>query len=397
MRVGIVCPYSWDTPGGVQVHIRDLTEALVALGHDVSVLSPADDESDLPDYVTSTGRPVALPYNGSVARINLGVRSTARIRAWIREGRFEVLHVHEPMSPSISMTSIWAAQGPIVATWHSSIERSRALTAGFALGQTVMEKIRGRIAVSELARRTLVAHLGGDAVLIPNGVNCSHYARAEPFEGWPGPGRALMFLGRIDESRKGLPILLAALPTILRRFPDLRVVVVGPGEIDDVRASLPPGLDKHMHFLGLAPEEDKVRAYHSVDLYVAPNTGGESFGIVLLEAMASGTAVLASDIDAFARVLDGGSAGRLFANGDAADLAAQVIDLLEHPEQTAQMAARGRERAWLFDWGRVAKEVVDVYASVTSTGELVTEDLRGQFGGRWARRIGAAVADRGRS
>lgn len=385
MRIGLVCPYAWDVPGGVQVHVRDLAEEFRRLGHWVTVLAPVEEESaELPEYLVDAGRPVAVPYNGSVAKINFGVGALNRVREWIRTSELDVMHVHEPMNPGISWLSIWAARGPIVATWHSSIERSRVLNASYFFAQTVMEKTTGRIAVSELARGTLVDHLGGDAVLIPNGVDCRKYQHAQPLPGWPGTGGALMFLGRIDEPRKGLPVLVAALPRIVEAFPDLRVVVVGPGDIDEVRDGLTPDLRERMTFLGLAPEEQKVAAYHSVDLYVAPNTGGESFGIVLLEAMASRTCVLASDLEAFSRVLERGRAGALFRNGDPADLAEQAIALLGDPARRQQLADAGYERAWLFDWGRVAAEVLDVYASVTSTGEKVTEDLRGQFLGRWA-------------
>lgn len=386
LKVGIVCPYAWDVPGGVQYHVRDLRAALVKEGHDVSVLAPAEDDAALPSYVVSTGRPIAVPYNGSVARLNLGVRSTRRVRDWIRNGDFDVMHVHEPLSPGISAVALWAAQGPIVATWHSSMEKSRALQSMFYLAQTVLEKARGRIAVSELARRTLVDHVGGDAVLIPNGVECASFAEATAFDGWPGPGKALFFLGRLDEPRKGLDILLAALPRIAERHPGVRVLLAGPGDSDDIVKKLPPEVAQRLTFLGLVSEEDKVRAFHSADIYVAPNTGGESFGIVLLEAMASGTAVVASDLEAFRRVLDNGSAGRHFSNGDPADLAEVVSDLLDDDAARAELVATARERAWLYDWGRVTREIVDVYRSVRMPGEKVTEDLRGQFVGRLARR-----------
>lgn len=385
LKVGIVCPYAWDVPGGVQYHVRDLRNALVKDGHDVSVLAPAEDDDDLPHYVTSTGRPVAVPYNGSVARLNLGFRSTRRVREWIRTGDFDVMHVHEPLSPGISAVALWAAQGPIVATWHSSMEKSRVLSAGFYLAQTVMEKTRGRIAVSELARRTLVDHVGGDAVLIPNGVDCAAFADAEPFEGWPGDGKALFFLGRLDEPRKGLDILLEALPAIAADHPGVRVLLAGPGDREDIVKKLPDEVVDRLTFLGLVSEEDKVRAFHSADLYVAPNTGGESFGIVLLEAMASGTAVVASDLEAFRRVLDGGTAGRHFVNGDPESLAQVVSELLSDDQARAELTRVGHDRAWLYDWGRVTREIVDVYRSVRMPGEKVTEDLRGQFVGRLAR------------
>ena len=159
MRIGIVCPYDWNAPGGVQAHIvGDLAEQLMSRGHYVSVLAPADDENDLPDYVVSAGRPVSVPYNGSVARVNFGVVSAARVRRWIKEGNFDVIHVHEAVSPSLSVLACWIANGPIVATQHMATERSRALSASYWVGNTAMEKVDGRIAVSQKARQTLVEH-----------------------------------------------------------------------------------------------------------------------------------------------------------------------------------------------------------------------------------------------
>jgi phosphatidylinositol alpha-mannosyltransferase len=385
MKVGIVCPYDWSAPGGVQVHIRDLAVALQRLGHEVSVLTPADDETDLPPYVVSTGGAVSVAYNGSRAKVALGPISTRRVRRWIREGGFDVLHIHEPLAPSLSILSCWAARGPMVATWHSSMARSRIMAAGFSIGQTALEKVSARIAVSEAARQTLVEHMGGDAVLIPNGVDCSLFGDGEPLEGWPGDGGSLFFIGRMDEPRKGLQVLLAAMPEIIAARPSVRLLIAGPGDVEDIREELAPEVAERITFLGLVSEETKARAFLSADVYVAPNTGGESFGIVLLEAMASGTPVLASDLEAFRRVIDEGRAGALFANEDPSDLARAALALLDDADERARLRREGRLRAREFDWETVAKRVVEVYESVTVTGEKVTEDLRGQLVGRLAR------------
>ncbi len=183
MRIGIVCPYSWDVPGGVQFHIRDLAEYLIKLGHEVSVLAPAEDDTPVPSYVVSAGRAVPVPYNGSVARLSFGFLSAARARRWLSDGQFDVLHLHEPGTPSLSLLACWAASIPIVATFHTSNPRSRAMIAAEPLMQPALEKISARIAVSEYARRTLVEHFGGDAVVIPNGVDVGFFADAAPE--WP--------------------------------------------------------------------------------------------------------------------------------------------------------------------------------------------------------------------
>jgi phosphatidylinositol alpha-mannosyltransferase len=382
VKVGLVCPYDWSAPGGVKQHVRDLAYALMDEGHEVSVLAPAEDDSDLEPFVVSAGRPIAVPYNGSVARVNFGVVSAARVRRWVRDGEFDVVHVHEPASPTLSVLTCWVSDGPLVATWHSSQERSRAMGAFYYVLQTAIEKITGRIAVSEKARKTLVEILGGDAVLIPNGVSCKQFEHGEPLDGYPREGRTLLFLGRIDESRKGLDVLLAALPGVLQAFPDLELLVAGPGDIDGVRESLPASITEHVRFLGLISEEDKVRAFKSADVYVAPNTGGESFGIVLLEAMASGTPVIASDIDAFARVLEDGEAGALFTNEDPHSLATSLVELLGDKDRLSQLRVDGHRRAREFDWESVARDVVRVYEAVIQPGVKVSADLSGQFFGR---------------
>ena len=382
MRVGLVCPYAWDAPGGVRSHIADLAQTLIARGHEVSVLAPVDEAEEVPDWIVDGGRPVSVPYNGSVAKLSFGVKATARVRRWIRDGDFDVLHVHEPLAPSLSLLACWVGRGPIVATWHSSSERSRMLSAGFYIAQTAMEKVTARIAVSEDARRFLVGHLGGDAVLIPNGVRVSDFVTDERLGAFDPDRPSMVFLGRMDEPRKGLAVLVAALPGIVAEVPDVQVVVVGPGDIDEQRESLDPRVRDNVVYLGRVSDADKARAFASADVYVAPHTGGESFGIVLAEAMAASTAVLASDLPAFRNVLADGTAGRLFATGDSAALARAAVDLLTDGEARENLVRLGRTRVMDFDWEHVVDDVLAVYESVTVNGEHVTEDLRGQLMGR---------------
>lgn len=363
MRIGIVSPYSFDVPGGVQNHIIDLAEALIGLGHEVSVLAPADEDSDLPPYVVSAGRAVPLPYNGSVARIAFGPVSTARVRRWLARGAFDVLHVHEPLTVSLSLLAVLAARGPVVATFHTAMTRSRVLSAGAGLAQVFLEKITARIAVSELARKVQVEHLGGGAVEIPNGVAVAKFASAAPLPGWPGQGGSLGFLGRFTESRKGFPLLRTAFVALARQRPGLRLLVAGPGDRDDLYDDIPADLRDRVTFLGLVTEADKARMLRSVDVYVAPNTGGESFGMVLTEAMASGAAIAASDLDAFRRVLDGGQAGALFPTGSAPALTALLGELLDDPARRATLAARARTAVEAYDWPTVATRVLEVYAT----------------------------------
>ena len=381
MRIGIVCPYTWNVPGGVQRHVQDLAEALIAQGHQVSVITPADDDADLPPYAVSAGRAVPVPYNGSVARLAFGFLSAGRVRRWIRDGRFDVLHVHEPAAPSLGLLACWTADGPIVATFHASYGKSRTVAVTAPILQTALEKITARIAVSDAARNTLVEHLGGDAVLIPNGVATERYATATPLPGWPGEGGALGFLGRMDEPRKGLPVLLKAFEILGRERPGLRLLLAGPGDADEVCAKVPPDLRDRVVVLGMVSEEDKVRAYHSVDVFVAPNLGGESFGIVLAEAMSAGAPILDSDIEAFQRVLRGGRAGALFPVGEAAGLAAVAGELLDDPGRRKQLSAEARDAVRAYDWSTVARDVVRVYETVvTEPGTVVESGLGAGMG-----------------
>lgn len=378
MRIGIVCPYSFDAPGGVQFHVRDLAEELIRLGHTVSVLAPAEETTPVPDYVVTTGRTVAIPYNGSVARLNFGPVVAARVRRWVEQGDFDLLHVHEPMIPSLSMLALWVADGPVIATFHTSMERSRGLQAISPVVVPMLEKITARIAVSEEARRTLVQHLGGDAVVVPNGVFVDRFAGVAPRPEWAGTDErpTVAFLGRLDEPRKGLPILAAAVPAVLDRLPGARFFIGGRGEAAEERAALAAYGDA-VTFLGGISDEDKAALFASVDAYVAPQTGGESFGIVLVEAMSAGSLVVASDIPAFQAVLDGGELGRLFRQGDAGDLARTLVDVLG--ERTASVATRelASRAVRRYDWSTVTSQVLAVYEyALTTTRTRVTEDPR---------------------
>ena len=366
MRVGLVCPYSLDVPGGVQNHVHDLASSLQRCGHAVSVLAPAGPQDGLPEYVVRAGRAVPVRYNGSVARLTFGPLSMSRTRRWLRAGDFDVVHVHEPTTPSLSMLALAASEVPVVATFHTATERSRALAAAAGLLGPTLDKIAVRIAVSELARRTLVQHLGGTAVVVPNGLFVERFAGRTPDPIYGSPGGTLAFLGRFDESRKGLPVLLKAFERVSEKRPDARLLVAGRGTVSDARRRLSRSTRDRVEFLGAVPDETRAELLASADVFVAPNLGGESFGIVLIEAMAAGTPVVASDIPAFRAVLDDGRFGWQFRTGDSDDLAGVVLGVLDDPDAGERVAAGARE-VWRYDWGSVSKRIQQVYASV-STG-----------------------------
>jgi phosphatidylinositol alpha-mannosyltransferase len=361
MKVGLVSPYSWSAMGGVQAHIRDFAAELRCRGHEASILAPADDEDSLPAGVVWGGRPVALPYNGSIARLSFGPVTAGRVRRWLSAGDFDLVHVHQPDSPSLSILAVWAADQPLVGTWHMAIDRSRALVGFAGILRPSLEKISARIAVSEAARTTLVNHLGGDPVLIPNGVHVDTYAHAPQWEELRGPGGTVSFLGRLDEPRKGLPVLLAAWPGIVTACPRARLVVAGPGDVEEALALLPGPVQPTVRFLGRVSDEDKARLLASSDVYVGPHTGGESFGIVLVEAMAAGAVVVASDLPAFRDVLADGAAGRLFPTGDADGLTAAVVGLLGDAEARRRLRAAAARHVPRYDWSTVTEQVLEVY------------------------------------
>ena len=386
LRIGLVCPYSFDVPGGVQFHVRDLADALEAAGHEVSILAPADDDTPVPAQMTAAGRSIPVRYNGAVARMTFGPVSAVRVRRWLAAGDFDVLHLHEPVTPSLGMLALWIADGPIVGTFHTALIRSRSLQMAYPVVRPSLEKISARIAVSEDARRTLVEHMGGDAVVIPNGVYVDRFADAEPDPRWTGTPDAptIAFLGRLDEPRKGLPVLTGAIPAVLRRHPGARFLVAGRGDTGAAEAREALGdLAASVEFLGGITDEEKASLLRSVDVYVGPQTGGESFGIVLVEAMSAGAAVVASDLGAFRRVLDDGQAGVLFRTGDSADLADTLDRVLSDPELRRRTTERASAVVRRYDWSAVTAQVLTVYEMVLAgTDGRVRQDpssLRGRL------------------
>jgi phosphatidylinositol alpha-mannosyltransferase len=383
MRIGLVCPYRWDVPGGVQYHVRDLATTLRGMGHHVEILTPAEHEESLADeWITFAGRTVPVPYNGSMASMQFGPVSAARVRRWLREGRFDVVHVHEPASPSVSLLVCMIAKGPIVATFHAATTRSKWLAAVGPMARPWLERISGRIAVSDFARRVQVEHLGGDAVIIPNGVHVDGFARGPSLPGYARgvDGPTIGFLGRFDEPRKGLPVLLEAMRTVVRRHPGARLLIAGRGNADELRSLIGPELRASVAILGELSESDKAAFLRSVDIYCAPNLLGESFGVVLIEALSAGAPIVASDLDAFARVLQHGAAGVLVHRGDPAALAAALCDLLADPARRAELAATGSRVAADYDWDVLARRILDVYETVLpAEGGVVTPGEDDEF------------------
>jgi phosphatidylinositol alpha-mannosyltransferase len=371
IKIGMVCPYGWDSPGGVQTHIRELTRHLLDEGHQVSVFAPVTNEESIQeDWLVNAGKPISIPVNGSVARVLFGPIASSRVKQWIAQGDFDLLHLHEPAIPSLSLLACSAATGPMVGTFHVSSPKQKAIYAIGPILEPIVEKLTARIAVSESARKTLKEHFDTDAVVIPNGIEGAQYANAQPTIHWRNPN-TLGFIGRFEEPRKGLQVLLAALPIIARFIPDVRILIAGPGDGDEFVKGLDVGLRNRIVFLGFLTDQEKASLLKSIDIYVAPNTGGESFGIILTEALSAGTPVVASDIPAFKAVLENGDAGLLFKNEDSSDLAKVLIGLLRDSEKQKQLSNRGKLSSQKYDWQVVAEQILTVYEMAMAGNEKV--------------------------
>ena len=379
----MVCPYGWDTPGGVQTHIRELTEHLITEGHHVSVLAPVSDDSlEIEDYVVNAGKPISIPINGSVARVLFGPIASSRAKQWIASGDFDLLHLHEPAIPSLSLLACSAAEGPLVGTFHVSTPKKKAIYAIGPILEPIVEKLTARIAVSELARSTLKDHFETDAVVIPNGIDGHKYANAKKYPEYSGEN-TIGFIGRFEEPRKGLQVLLDSLPIVARFIPDVKYLIAGPGESKDYIKNIDPQLRNRIKFLGFLTDEMKESFLKSVKIYVAPNTGGESFGIILTEALSAGTAVVASDIPAFKAVLENGDAGTLFTNENSAELAKVLVTLLRNGEKREKLSENGKLSAQKYDWQVVAEQIENIYEMATAGGQKVSLSSETRF---WSRR-----------
>jgi phosphatidylinositol alpha-mannosyltransferase len=362
VKVLLVCPYSWRTPGGVRAHVGSLAAALRARGHEARIVAP--DAGGEPG-VLSVGRSVPVPYNGSIARLAFGPRVAARLRVAIRRTRPDLLHVHEPFAPSVGLLALLATRLPVVATFHASLARSRAYRAAAPALRPLYRRLAGRIAVSEEARRTITGFLGDDVRVIPNGVDVARFASLPP-----PAGRVVVFVGRL-EPRKGARVLLEAFPAVRERVPDASLVVVGDGpERRALEAAVPEALRDHVTFAGRVEAAELPRVLGEAAVVAVPSLGGESFGIVLLEAMAAGRPLVASDIPGYRALVRDGLEGLLVPPGDPAALADALVAVLGDPERAGRMGEAGRARAARYDWSRIAGEVEEVYraALAAATG-----------------------------
>jgi phosphatidylinositol alpha-mannosyltransferase len=292
------------------------------------------------------------------------------------ENDFDILHLHEPAVPSISLLALWASEGPIVGTFHAQAKKGATTRVIASIVEPAIERLSEKIAVSQAAYDTLQEHMDTTAHVIPNGIFVDRYRDGVIEKKWSGA--TLGFIGRFEEPRKGLEVLINAIPIISRFIPDIRVLIAGPGDPSEITEDINSELRTRFQFLGKISENEKANFLKSIALYIAPNTGGESFGIIIAEALAGGAAVVASDIPAFSDLLGRGKYGALFASEDSQSLAKVVIELLRDDAKRNELAEAGRVYAQRYDWNSVALQIYEIYEKILEKGEKlnVTSESR---------------------
>lgn len=414
MKIGLVCPYSVDVPGGVQNQVLGLAGHLTRQGDQVSILAPGTlAEGRLHGHglwagqFTSAGPGFGIRYNGSIARVNPTPQASARVRRWLGREDLDLVHIHEPVSPSIGLPALRHARIPVVATFHTATPRSRALRLAAPLLDGCLDKITTAIAVSKTSREVVRTYYGRDPVIIPNGFRRAEFAGVDNGPGTE-PGSAdsdsrprIAFLGRLNEPRKGLSVLLAALSQLHPHQTAVEVVIAGQGRprlhlphpsgrrrlvlarrrtdtASRIAATAAGGMS--VQVAGALSDPERARLLASSDLFIAPHTDRESFGIVLVEAMAAGTTVVASDLAPFTDLLTGpaGPLGFSFPAGDASGLAATIAQALQ-TDRTA-MQEQARNAAATFDWGVVGDRIRGVYRDVLAGRSGAGDCLRRRTG-----------------
>lgn len=366
MKIALVSPYDYPYPGGVTEHVRNLADQFLARGHEVHVIAPSSSPVGTEPGGPSlhrVGRPVPVPANGSVARITLPLRGYVQVKKVLTFQGFDIVHLHEPMMPALPLSVLHHSPTINVGTFHAFGRSNMAYFYGKQVLKPFFNRLHGRIAVSGPARAFVGRHFPGEYRIIPNGIDYARFAtRLEPpIERFEDDRLDVLFVGRL-EKRKGLEHLLRAWPTVHAAIPQARLLVVGGGRrIEGYRRWIRAHGWNEVHFIGHVSPEDLVRYYQTSDVFCAPSTGQESFGIVLLEAMASGRPIVASRIPGYAEVLQDGSEGILVEPRSPSALAAGLIKMLQDVELRRAMGERGRVKAAAYDWSHVAVRVLDFY------------------------------------
>ena len=371
MKIGLVSPYDWSYPGGVRDHVWHLANEFMDQGHDVRILAPASGpKRKIPEKnVYKIGWTTPIPANGSIARVVVfDPALTMRVRRVLQRENFDVLHIHEPLVPGLSLAALRAAQCITVATFHASSEVNLTSTFNLAYASLVpflrpmWRRLDGRIVVSSATYKFITHYFPADYRIIPNGINLHHFGQdIKPFPALKDGKQNILFVGRF-EKRKGAKYLLRAIPAIREHHPNTRFIFVGEGR-------LRPGFQRYVErrgwrdvvFTGYVSNEDKARYFASADVFCAPATGGESLGIVLLEAMAAGKPIVASNVSGYATVVSHGVDGLLTPPRSSEDLAEAIGQLLTYEPLRQRFILAGQQKVHEYVWPHVAAQVLDYY------------------------------------
>jgi phosphatidylinositol alpha-mannosyltransferase len=369
VKIGIVSQSYYPRYGGVTEHVHHTAIELRRRGHQVTIITShfRRGESTSDPEVERIGYNLLIPFNGAFVDLAVGIRLRSQLRGLLRRHSFDILHTHAPLVPTLPLIAVETAECPQVGTFHTTSGPSRLVEAFLGPLTARMKRLDARIAVSETARDFAAQYFPGEYLVIPNGVDTERFhPSVEPFPEWRDPDRVnVLFVGRLDP-RKGVQVLLDAMPEVLARTRGrARLLVVGDSYLRGrFEASVAPAARTHVHFLGHVPSHDLPRWYATGDIFVSPALGHESFGIVLAEAMASGCAVVASDIPGYRSVVQPGVNGVVSPPGDVPALAEAITALVEDPERRAALAQRGRARALEFAWPHVTDRIEAVYRDV---------------------------------
>ncbi len=367
MKIAQVSPYDYPYAGGVQEHIRHLSERFQAMGHQVQILAASSAEGDElhSNIVKVSEAIVPVPFSGSVVRISISPRVYWRIKRILEESEFDIIHLHEPIVPLLPLVVLRHAKTVTVGTFHAYRDSHAAYEWGKPAIQPFIDRLDGKIAVSNAARSTVARYFPGEYVIVPNGVEYGRFADdglapiAEFDVGRPN----ILFVGRL-EKRKGFKYLLEAFRFIKAAVPDANLLVVGKYDEEDVEPFewyVKHHALKDVHFVGYVRADELPRYYQTADVCCVPSTGFESFGIVLLEAMAAGTPVVASNIAGYREVFTDGKEGLSVPPGDVDELASATIALLNDPERRRRMGCEGQRTAWNYRWEAIASRVYECY------------------------------------
>jgi phosphatidylinositol alpha-mannosyltransferase len=375
MKICLVSPYDWTVQGGVNNHIRHLAEQFVVHGHDVHIVAAGT--KPVPDGIcpiTTIGRPIPLRVSGSVARITLSLRVAGKVRRLLEANDFDIVHVHEPFMPNLPITFLRYSTAVNVGTWHAARESNFFYVYGRRLIKRWAAKLDGKIAVSQAAVKHISKYFPGYYNIIPNGVDVEHFeSAATPLPEFCDGKRNVLFVGR-PEKRKGLKYLVRAFVGVQRQLPDTRLIIVGAGSFARYERAVHNARLQNVRFRANVPFDELPRYHHSSHVFCAPNTGFESQGLVLLEAMAAGLPIVASNIDGFAGVVTHGVEGLLVRPEDPQALAGALTELLRDPGRCRAMGDRGRERARFYSWDRIGQQVLSYYERLIYERRLIERE-----------------------